>query len=161
MISTLVVVVHAGSVYVYFFFFKQKTAYEMRISDWSSDVCSSDLAAFPCLHSGTAFVRQGQSPESEDPFRETCGIVPDILVIIILYRDFGVRRANAQILAQTMPLIKCLRARAVGNAVLALYRLELMEHPHHLTHRGDTGNRVAVDLYELRIREILVQHVHK
>src|SRR3546814_4176569 len=28
-----------------FFFFKQKTAYEMRISDWSSDVCSSDLAA--------------------------------------------------------------------------------------------------------------------
>src|SRR3546814_19086341 len=28
---------------VAFFFFKQKTAYEMRISDWSSDVCSSDL----------------------------------------------------------------------------------------------------------------------
>src|SRR3546814_6618929 len=28
---------------LYFFFFKQKTAYEMRISDWSSDVCSSDL----------------------------------------------------------------------------------------------------------------------
>src|SRR3546814_15760117 len=28
-----------------FFFFKQKTAYEMRISDWSSDVCSSDLAS--------------------------------------------------------------------------------------------------------------------
>src|SRR3546814_2461177 len=27
-----------------FFFFKQKTAYEMRISDWSSDVCPSDLA---------------------------------------------------------------------------------------------------------------------
>src|SRR3546814_3364651 len=29
----------------FFFFFKQKTAYEMRISDWSSDVCSSDLGA--------------------------------------------------------------------------------------------------------------------
>src|SRR3546814_2436396 len=28
---------------VYFFFFKQKTAYDVRISDWSSDVCSSDL----------------------------------------------------------------------------------------------------------------------
>src|SRR3546814_19448309 len=28
---------------VFFFFFKQKTAYEMRISDWSSDVCSSDI----------------------------------------------------------------------------------------------------------------------
>src|SRR3546814_4235604 len=30
-----------------FFFFKQKTAYEMRISDWSSDVCSSDLRRKP------------------------------------------------------------------------------------------------------------------
>src|SRR3546814_10473109 len=30
-------------IYCVFFFFKQKTAYEMRISDWSSDVCSSDL----------------------------------------------------------------------------------------------------------------------
>src|SRR3546814_3530590 len=29
-----------------FFFFKQKTAYEMRISDWSSDVCSSDLPSY-------------------------------------------------------------------------------------------------------------------
>src|SRR3546814_5273912 len=35
-----------------FFFFKQKTAYEMRISDWSSDVCSSDLldAVFAARH---------------------------------------------------------------------------------------------------------------
>src|SRR3546814_2962614 len=32
-----------GLLFVFFFFFKQKTAYEMRISDWSSDVCSSDL----------------------------------------------------------------------------------------------------------------------
>src|SRR3546814_7634312 len=31
------------SVILFFFFFKQKTAYEMRVSDWSSDVCSSDL----------------------------------------------------------------------------------------------------------------------
>src|SRR3546814_1387555 len=35
------------SVYLCFFFFKQKTAYEMRISDWSSDVCSSDLRDGP------------------------------------------------------------------------------------------------------------------
>src|SRR3546814_3780964 len=32
-----------SSFLLFFFFFKQKTAYEMRISDWSSDVCSSDL----------------------------------------------------------------------------------------------------------------------
>src|SRR3546814_9054112 len=35
---------------LFFFFFKQKTAYEMRISDWSSDVCSSDLVGFVFLH---------------------------------------------------------------------------------------------------------------
>src|SRR3546814_13798243 len=32
------------------FFFKQKTAYEMRISDWSSDVCSSDLMVGDAVH---------------------------------------------------------------------------------------------------------------
>src|SRR3546814_5846194 len=53
-------------VLVLFFFFKQKTAYEMRISDWSSDVCSSDLqsglekrgknllCAFLCRYSDSA-----------------------------------------------------------------------------------------------------------
>src|SRR3546814_12276461 len=35
------------SICSFFFFFKQKTAYEMRISDWSSDVCSSDLPTGP------------------------------------------------------------------------------------------------------------------
>src|SRR3546814_7331282 len=41
------------------FFFKQKTAYEMRISDWSSDVCSSDLGAADRLGllAGTALGR--------------------------------------------------------------------------------------------------------
>src|SRR3546814_17189163 len=37
-----------------FFFFKQKTAYEMRISDWSSDVCSSDLNVPEDPHCGLA-----------------------------------------------------------------------------------------------------------
>src|SRR3546814_9837380 len=36
-----------------FFFFKQKTAYEMRISDWSSDVCSSDLTAIAATGAAT------------------------------------------------------------------------------------------------------------
>src|SRR3546814_5924998 len=40
-----------------FFFFKQKTAYEMHISDWSSDVCSSDLYRHPL---SDAFVRAAQ-----------------------------------------------------------------------------------------------------
>src|SRR3546814_17041090 len=41
--------------YVCFFFFKQKTAYEMRISDWSSDVCSSDLLTERGARTGSAF----------------------------------------------------------------------------------------------------------
>src|SRR3546814_4158653 len=45
-----------------FFFFKQKTAYEMRISDWNSDVCSSDLLQE--LHNGPYFCQH----ESVDEF---------------------------------------------------------------------------------------------
>src|SRR3546814_10542569 len=48
-----------------FFFFKQKTAYEMRISDWSSDVCSSDLRHR--LFSGPFFQVQAPLPECSDP----------------------------------------------------------------------------------------------
>src|SRR3546814_1352227 len=44
---------------VIFFFFKQKTAYEMRISDWSSDVCSSDLRGLAPL--ARELVKQGGS----------------------------------------------------------------------------------------------------
>src|SRR3546814_10895862 len=40
------------------FFFKQKTAYEMRISDWSSDVCSSDLERRSAVAAGVAFTRE-------------------------------------------------------------------------------------------------------
>src|SRR3546814_16193584 len=45
----------------YVVFFKQKTAYEMRISDWSSDVCSSDLPWFGARHS-----RAGKGESSGD-----------------------------------------------------------------------------------------------
>src|SRR3546814_16764064 len=49
-----------------FFFFKQKTAYEMRISDWSSDVCSSDLIAPHALRPGIGF-------DQRDPFFGAAG----------------------------------------------------------------------------------------
>src|SRR3546814_2948946 len=47
--------------FVFFFFFKQKTAYEMRISDWSSDVCSSDLSS-PSRPSGSEAEMERQDP---------------------------------------------------------------------------------------------------
>src|SRR3546814_3673824 len=58
-----------------FFFFKQKTAYEMRISDWSSDVCSSDL-----------LVRDFQSVigrEARAQMLTRTGRLPDLLVAAI------------------------------------------------------------------------------
>src|SRR3546814_2031661 len=55
-----------------FFFFKQKTAYELRISDWSSDVCSSDLY---CATSSKArdwpSADNGRSPRGEARERES------------------------------------------------------------------------------------------
>src|SRR3546814_20576233 len=44
---------------VFFFFFKQKTAYEMRISDWSSDVCSSDLRQYKRIALFTGQITNG------------------------------------------------------------------------------------------------------
>src|SRR3546814_1849572 len=48
---------------VCFFFFKQKTAYEMRISDWSSDVCSSDLGAQDAQHHPRRLGKPRSRPE--------------------------------------------------------------------------------------------------
>src|SRR3546814_7541202 len=52
--------------YVIFFFFKQKTAYEMRISDWSSDVCSSDLAGCRRLLAGDRAAQGGGAVHRAD-----------------------------------------------------------------------------------------------
>src|SRR3546814_4965784 len=49
-------------VFYVFFFFKQKTAYEMRISDWSSDVCSSDLEAMHQEHLAGLLRQTGNGP---------------------------------------------------------------------------------------------------
>src|SRR3546814_10283341 len=55
-----------------FFFFKQKTAYEMRISDWSSDVCSSDLRR-PLNSNGLGLTSNDTSHSlSNQLFRTTC-----------------------------------------------------------------------------------------
>src|SRR3546814_1066830 len=50
-----------------FFFFKQKTAYEMRISDWSSDVCSSDLIAFGIAETVRKYARRQNGDDAEGP----------------------------------------------------------------------------------------------
>src|SRR3546814_6937816 len=50
---------------IVFFFFKQKTAYEMRISDWSSDVCSSDLIPHQYLMRTAPLQRTEHTIEAE------------------------------------------------------------------------------------------------
>src|SRR3546814_7356879 len=49
------------------FFFKQKTAYEMRISDWSSDVCSSDLSLILYARGRFEVVRRSTAERSAKP----------------------------------------------------------------------------------------------
>src|SRR3546814_2359628 len=56
-----------------FFFFKQKTAYEMRISDWSSDVCSSDLCQSQCLLSIGLLLNRNRTAI-------TLGVVAEVLI---------------------------------------------------------------------------------
>src|SRR3546814_19005343 len=56
-----------------FFFFKQKTAYEMRISDWSSDVCSSDLAKGQGVIINTASVQGLQSQKGAAAYAASKG----------------------------------------------------------------------------------------
>src|SRR3546814_2742992 len=65
---------------VVFFFFKQKTAYEMRISDWSSDVCSSDLdAVLPTQELADLLVGTGEELLGEFAHLDSCDVVDRLL----------------------------------------------------------------------------------
>src|SRR3546814_5180211 len=84
------------------FFFKQKTAYEMRISDWSSDVCSSDLSigfytvmAYPQADGDQFAIRHFANPN-----------------VTYLSRATGVANQsdNVRSLNQSMPIIATFRA---------------------------------------------------
>src|SRR3546814_3250686 len=66
--------VHFGHVFL-FFLFKQKTAYEMRISDWSSDVCSSDLrnlAALGARPQGIAVIGEDAAGAEVEALARAC-----------------------------------------------------------------------------------------
>src|SRR3546814_1767353 len=59
-----------------FFFFKQKTAYEMRISDWSSDVCSSDLAQAAVSPEQAARLGKDLTPTGAEQAGNADGTIP-------------------------------------------------------------------------------------
>src|SRR3546814_1287632 len=76
-----------------FFFFKQRTAYEWRISAWSSDVCSSDLA---CVTHGAAMVYPAPGCDPVASLRSIanercthCYGVPTMFIAMLAVPDFG------------------------------------------------------------------------
>src|SRR3546814_6477259 len=82
---------------LFFFFFKQKTAYEMRISDWSSDVCSSDLPLPEELLDGAGAVAQLLAHR-----REARGLHREHEVVRRRRRPFGeARRLEAAVIGRS------------------------------------------------------------
>src|SRR3546814_153574 len=98
--------------YMYRFccFFKQKTAYEMRISDWSSDVCSSDLIRFIKLHHlhivegsimGVHYKRKPFKLFSLEEYADfLCEFIPLLREDVVIQRLFGLADKNLLIAPQ-------------------------------------------------------------
>src|SRR3546814_7665598 len=103
----------------FFCVFKQKTAYEMRISDWSSDVCSSDLPA-----SGRAFSPQlyewlaanAHAVQGDGPITRSAG-TPELFLVTqrsVLHRAYG--------LAIATPVMGRSEERRVGKECVSTCR---------------------------------------
>src|SRR3546814_7067950 len=87
-----------------FFFFKQKTAYDMRISDWSSDVCSSDLFfrdAFPAqidlVDSAARAVAALDEPAAQNPLAAQVADDKARLIAEGVSEDEAARRAGFRV----------------------------------------------------------------
>src|SRR3546814_20331826 len=92
--------------YRLFFFFKQKTAYEMRISDWSSDVCSSDrqLQVLRLGHVDDRAQLLGQAGAAEGEARPQVG-GRDVEVVVLAEDPHGLARVDADGLHQRAQLV--------------------------------------------------------
>src|SRR3546814_3055194 len=108
----------------YFFFFKQKTAYEMRISDWSSDVCSSDLLEQAskrnrrAISDGRVSLSQGvftTLPFADDSFDR-------ILAVNVIYFWYDMPRVLSEIHRVLRAKGRRSEARRVGEACVSTCR---------------------------------------
>src|SRR3546814_12208092 len=99
------------------FFFKQKTAYEMRISDWSSDVCSSDLLVLDDQHR-VALVAQLEQ-EAVHP-GDVVGVQPDGRLVEDV-GDVGERRAEVADHLRALRLARS-EGRRVGKECVSTCR---------------------------------------
>src|SRR3546814_10907098 len=95
------------------FFFKQKTAYEMRISDWSSDVCSSDLP-IPALFYRRFLVGARRAAEGFVAVREAAEAVDDVEMFLRIILEHRVVEPAEQ--PQRFALIAVVLAVLEGQA---------------------------------------------
>src|SRR3546814_18926101 len=125
--------------FLVFFFFKQKTAYEMRISDWSSDVCSSDLRRHDDVDAaavGQAGVGQRRRlvDAAADLVHDALGDLEQMLLVaeldrrdleLALFFDIGLFRAVDHVVAAFgigQPLLQRSEAGRVGKGCLSTGR---------------------------------------
>src|SRR3546814_365046 len=83
----------------FFFFFKQKTAYEMRISDWSSDVCSSDLAIGSRLNAEVAALKQASvnAGQAVSMLQIADGAMSKVQDILVRMKTLAVQAGSGQL----------------------------------------------------------------
>src|SRR3546814_5759514 len=121
-----------------FFFFKQKTAYEMRISDWSSDVCSSDLADYyqdvterlSREIAGSFYVNQFANPAN--PLAHEIGTGPEIWAqmnhmldaVVVGVGSGGTLTGLSRYFARVAPHVEMLLADPLGSVLTDVVRSE-------------------------------------
>src|SRR3546814_3804667 len=102
--------------FLFFFFFKQKTAYEMRISDWSSDVCSSDLERLASALGPTTIPELKSGPNDGDA---------DAIAAMLHRREDSVHTVLSRSEEHTSELQSLMR---ISYAVFCLKKKKRKEH---------------------------------
>src|SRR3546814_5121505 len=122
-----------------FFFFKQKTAYEMRISDWSSDVCSSDLdrserpRSRPCgAACGASAERAGNRPHAYPSAGPRTRLAGDAARGHRALPAGGAQRPAYHALGSAVPALPCHQGRGAGARPAPEGRARSEEHTSEL-----------------------------
>src|SRR3546814_5485572 len=122
-----------------FFFFKQKTAYEMRISDWSSDVCSSDL-----------HVPEMRRHVAQHLVARDTGIVDDHVEATEILADFGgdaaggVRRGDVERQADTADLRSEEHTSELQSLMRISYAVFCLKKKNNMKQHQETHNLTAL-----------------
>src|SRR3546814_17381142 len=133
--------------FCYFFCFKQKTAYEMRISDWSSDVCSSDLAQQGGVAQFLAGERYGL-PGDRRVFGGggEIGVEGEGTLLVVDGDGVGAERCQQRAAGHLVPGGCEIRRQAPAEAVVP--RLRLVKAPlpaPHPRHIGKIGTAASME----------------